>query len=229
MIENAILITGAGQRVGLYLAKQFLKQGKPVLFTYKTKRASVRRLIEQGAVGFQVDFTIEKQVFELLAKIKEQVSSLSLLIHNASVWVNDESLTADSFQEMVVVHQLAPYQITSGLVEQLQASTQRANVIAITDSKAKQGHADFVAYLGTKSALKTMMDSFAKKLAPQIKVNTIAPGLVIFNPQDSEAYKRQRLQEMAIPLEPCEQTIMNAIAFLIKSPNSTGSTVELGS
>ncbi len=228
MIENSILITGAGQRVGLFLAKHFLKQGEQVFFTYKTPRAEVRELIKQGAVGFKVDFTNEQQVGKFLIEIKKQVTSIKLLIHNASVWLKDSDIDNNLFKEMVALHQLVPYQITMQLVEELKACQGRANVIAIADSKIKAGHKDFAAYLSTKAALKTMMDSFAKKLAPNIKVNTISPGLVVFNKHDSIEYKKQRLQKLAIPIEPTEQTILNAVEFLLKSPNSTGSNIELG-
>lgn len=228
MVENVILITGAGQRVGLYLAKHFLKQGKTVFFTYKTPRADVDVLRSLGATGFQVDFTDSQQVTSFLQCFKEQVFSVSLLVHNASIWLKDERLDSALYNKMIAVHQLAPYQITLGLADKLRASSERADVVAITDGKAKLGHADYVAYLGTKSALNSMMNSFAKKLAPDVKVNTIAPGLVVFNQEDTEEYKQKRLQEMAIPIEPTEKTIVNAVEFLINSPNSTGSTIELG-
>jgi len=228
VVNDAVLITGAGQRIGFFLANYFIKKGKAVFFTYKTNRPKVAELIKKGAVGFKVDFTDEAQINTFLSQIKKQVNSIELLIHNASIWVKDDDLNAELYQEMIAVHQFAPYQITNELVEQLNASSILANVIAISDAKIKNGHHDCAAYLGTKSALKTMMDSFAKKYAPKIKVNTIAPGLIIFNENDSEAYKKQRLQEMAIPIVPTEQVILDAINFLINSPNSTGSTIEIG-
>jgi len=222
-----ILITGAGQRIGLFLAKEFIKQGEKVCFTYKTPRATVDDLVQKGAVGFQVDFTKEKQVNDFLKAFKTQVGSVKLLVHNASIWTKDEAMTPTSFKEMIAVHQLAPYQITTELTDQLKAYQGTADIIAIADSKIKSGHKDFVAYLSSKSGLKTLMDSFAKKLAPQIKVNTISSGLVIFNENDSEGYKKQRLAEMAIPLEPTEKVMLDAVQFIMKTPNTTGSNLEL--
>lgn len=228
MVNNAVLITGAGQRIGLFLATYFVNKGYPVLFTYKTERPNVQNLIDKGAVGFKVDFTDERQINCFLEKIEKQVKSISLLIHNASIWIKDEDLGLDLYQEMVAVHQIAPYQITQALASRLKAADKLADVIAISDIKYKNGHQDFAAYLSTKAALKSMMDSFAKKYSPKIKVNTIAPGLVIFNDEDSEEYKKQRLQQMAIPVEPTEQVILDAVKFLIASPNSTGTTIEIG-
>lgn len=228
MMKNVILITGAGQRIGLYLAKSFLKRQDKVFFTYKTNRPEVDILKAQGAIGFKVDFTKKEQVEDFLVSINTQVESVKLLIHNASIWVKDECVNTSLFNDMVAVHQIVPYQITMGLEHKLKAYKNTANIIAISDSKIKGGHQDFAAYLSTKSALKTLMDSFAKKFAPHIKVNTIASGLVIFNKDDTSDYKAKRLRAMAIPIEPKEQTILNAIDFLVNSPNSTGSTIELG-
>ncbi|HIE40417.1 MAG TPA: SDR family NAD(P)-dependent oxidoreductase, partial [Thiomicrorhabdus sp.] len=84
-IHNAVLITGAGQRIGYYLAKSFLqKTAYPVLFTYRTKHQEVDELQALGAVGFQVDFTSMDEREVLIKKVEKKVKSLRAVIHNAS-------------------------------------------------------------------------------------------------------------------------------------------------
>lgn len=229
MFENAVLITGAGQRVGFEIAKQFIAtQDFPVLFSYRTERQEVAELKALGAVGFQVDFTQQDSFDKFCENINEQVSSLRLLVHNASIWQKDAELTTTQFNEMFLLHQLIPYSLTLHLEKQLLSNSIVADVIAISDCKIATGHADYAAYLSTKAGLATLMDSFAKKFAPNIKVNTVATGLVMFNKDDSADYRANRLSQMALPIEPGAEVIWNAIQFLMNSQNATGSTVELG-
>ncbi len=229
MFESAVLITGAGQRVGYELAKRFLAESPyPVLFTYRTHRVQVDELESLGAIGYQVDFTDSIALKAFIGQFQEQVKSLRLLVHNASLWQKDSELSAEGFASLFQVHQQTPYQLTLALQEMLIACDEVADVVAISDCKIKEGAADYAAYLSTKAGLKTLMDSFAKQFAPKVKVNTIASGLIMFNEADSAEYRQQRLAKMALPVEPGVEVIWNAIIFLMNSANTTGSTIELG-
>ena len=230
MISDAILITGAGQRIGEYLAQQFLAQHQSVVFTYRTERPAVDALKAQGALGFQVDFTQPEQLTQFLQDLPQQVSSLRAVVHNASLWLPDSKIkTADMLSDLMTVHISAPYQINQACEPLLRKSqTAVTDIIALSDAKVSKGHADYAGYLASKAGLESLTLSFAKAFAPNIKVNTIAPGLVIFNEGDSEAYKKARLAESAIPVEPGMDSIWQAVQFLMNSPSATGSTVSLG-
>ncbi len=231
MLKDAVLITGAGQRIGLYLAKQFLAQGQVVVFTYRTERPAVDELKAQGALGFQVDFTDSASLNTFLQRLPQLVVSLRAVVHNASLWATDAQVDAQPglLADLLAVHVDAPYRINQAcrpLLEKTSATT--ADIVALTDVKVANGHADYAAYLASKAGLASLTQSFAQAFAPRIKVNNIAPGLVIFHPEDSEAYRQKRLAESAIPVEPGEVSIWQAVRFLMGSPNATGSTVSLG-
>lgn len=231
ILNDAVLITGAGQRIGLYLAKQFLAQGQSVVFTYRTERPAVEELKAQGALGFQVDFTDSASLDTFLQRLPQQVVSLRAVVHNASLWATDVQVDANPglLADLLAVHVEAPYQINQTcrpLLEKTSAAI--ADIVALTDVKVADGHADYAAYLASKAGLASLTQSFAQAFAPHIKVNNIAPGLVIFHPEDSDAYRQKRLAESAIPVEPGEASIWQAVRFLMDSPNATGSTVSLG-
>ncbi len=230
-LKNAVLITGAGQRIGFYLAEAFLKQGfYPVVFTYRTFRSNVQKLIDQGAQGFQVDFTEKSSLTEFLNALPEQVESLRAVVHNASLWSKEASVEdfSESFQDMVSVHMHAPYLINKSCYSLLKKSTlQLKDIIAITDAKVEQGAEGQIAYLATKAGLKSITKSFAKSFSPEVKVNEILPRLVIFNKEDSEIYKQKRLADMDIPLEPGAEIIWQSVQYLMSLPNTTGTSLRL--
>ncbi len=231
MLDNAIFISGAGQRIGLYLAKQFLIETEfPVVFTYRTERPGVRELLEMGALGIQVDFDDDSAIESILAVVQSQVKSLRALIHNASTWADDQQVAAQPalFSSMYRVHVELPYQLNLTLQPLLQASaTATSDIVAITDSSIDIANDTHIAYVASKTAMQSMVQNFAKSYAPAIKVNAIAPGLILFNEGDSEAYKQQRLAQSAIGIEPGPEVIWQALYFLLHNPYITGTTLPV--
>lgn len=227
MLNNAIVITGAGQRIGLYLAKQFLTlTDYPVVFSYRTHRVGVDELLALGAIGIQVDFTEANSIESFFNKLTAQVSSIRGVIHNASVWAKDAQIENDAslFDAMLKLHIEVPYRLNNQLKPLMDRCDQPLkDIISITDSTvANDTH---IAYSASKAGLQDMTKNFAKKYAPEIKVNSIAPGLILFNEDDSESYKKRRLAQSAIRIEPGADVIWQTVQYLMKSPYITGETI----
>lgn len=231
MLEEAVFITGAGQRIGLHLAKQFLAQGKfPVVFTYRTRHAAVDELEALGATGIQVDFTEPKAVDEMLALLDIEVSSLRAVIHNASIWANDEMIAKDPslYAAMFQLHVEVPYRLNLALEPYLKRSrSDLKDIISLSDSSVSGAAGDYAAYLASKAALQVMSRNFAQKFAPDIKVNDIAPGLIMFNEDDSDAYKRNRLDRSLMGVEPGPNVVWEAVQYLMNSAYTTGVSLPL--
>lgn len=231
MLQEAILITGGGRRIGRYLVEQFLEQGThPVVFTYRTPRPEVEALQEKGAVGIQVDFNHTDAVEKLVSEVQSRVGSLRALIHNASVWADDQTVaqSPQRLTEMTRLHIEVPYCLNLALHELLLASqSPLKDVIALTDASVEGANGDYSAYLASKAGLQNLSKNFAKKWAPQIKVNSIAPGLILFHPQDDEAYRKRRLQQSALGIEPGESVIWQAVQYLMNSSYTTGITLPV--
>lgn len=230
MLKNAILITGAGQRIGLYLANKFMAETNyPVVFTYRTPRSEVDELMSLGAKGYQVDFCDQSALADFLVNLKDDVSSMRALIHNASLWIPETKVTSSTYQQMFDVHMKAPYDITNACIPLLQNCVEEMkDIIALTDWKAQRGHENYISYLSTKAGLESLMQSFARKLAPDIKANSVSPALVMFNEGDTDDYKKSRLEEMANPREIGPQAIWDAVQFLMKSAHASHTKIELG-
>lgn len=226
-LENAILITGASQRIGSHLVERFLQAGDyPVIFTYRTYQPKVDELVKLGALAIQSDFCQAGALEQLIATLNQQVTSLRAIIHNASLWLDDR--VENSFDQQWQVHVKAPYMLNEGLADLLNASTSPLkDIISLTDASLVRGGAYQVGYFASKAALQNMALSFAKRFAPDIKVNDIAPGLIEFNKHDSAEYKARRLKEMLISIEPGMDVIWQAVNYIMQSPYTTGSSLKL--
>ncbi len=230
MNNEPILITGVAKRVGLHLAHTFLDRGMPVIGTYRASRSSLAALEEKGAELYQCDFDHDAQIDELVSAVKQHHSCLRALIHNASDWLPDNAdlSAADILRRMMQVHVSAPYQLNLALEPLLSASTaNHADIIHVGDYVSSRGSKKHIAYAASKAAQDNLTLSFAAKLAPKVKVNSIAPALILFNPDDDEEYRHKALSKSLIQHEAGLDEFQQAIDFLMQSNYVTGRVLPL--
>lgn len=238
LLQDVIFITGGGQRIGAFLVKQFLAETNyPVVFTYRTPRIQVDELVSLGAVAIQVDFMGEDVLPDLVKSIQARVGSLRGVIHNASLWLPDSEgvnklrevgVENDCFESLFQLHVRTPYYLNNALQSLLEKSTSPLkDIISISDYSVERASSEHIAYLASKAALQNMCKGFAKKFAPIIKVNDIAPALILFNEGDSEPYKQNRLAQSALGIEPGPMVVWQAVQYLMNSPYTTGTILPL--
>lgn len=229
--KNAIFITGAGQRVGAFLVRQFIqKTDFPVVFTYRTHHSEVDELIALGALGIQADFNDLTQLPGLVEQVQTHCESLRLVIHNASLWLNDEQAPplSEKYAELFKVHVEVPNYLNQHLHSLLLASSSSLkDIISLSDYSVTKVQDTHIAYLSSKAALQNLSQGFAKKFAPEIKVNDIAPALIKFNQGDNKDYKIKRLAQAALPIEPGYEVVWQAVQYLMNSNYTTGSSLQL--
>ncbi len=230
MLHDAILLIGGGQRLGLYHAERILDHGWPLILTYRTPRPSIEHLVSRGAIAIQADISHAAGIEACIQAIQQQVVSLRAIIHNASLWLDDAHLAQHpaELDAMLHVHIHAPYRINLACENLLRAgSAALGDIIHISDTGVRSGDAQHAAYMASKAALENLSLSFAARFAPHIKVNTLAPGLILFNPADDPAYRQCRLAESALGFEPGADVVWQAIEFLLNNPYTTGTTLSV--
>jgi dihydromonapterin reductase/dihydrofolate reductase len=229
-MNGAILITGVGKRVGLHLARTFLGRGVPVIGTYRTERPALSALRDQGADLYACDFDVDGQVEELIHAVSANYPELRAIIHNASDWMPDDCDLPPAYimQRMMRVHASAPYQINLALAPQLQASGNgMADIIHIGDYVSSRGSKKHIAYAASKAAQDNLTLSFAASLAPKVKVNSIAPALVLFNEGDGAAYRKKALGKSLMQREGGLDEFQQTVDYLLESAYVTGRILPL--
>ncbi len=229
-MSEAVLITGVGRRLGYLLAEHFLAQGRQVIGTYRTLRDEIRVLEKQGAELLPCDFYNKSEIDALIARVREKHTSLRALIHNASDWVPDAQDEDDpsAITRMMQIHVNAPYQLNRSLRGLLANSqNETADIIHVTDYISERGSQKHVAYAASKAALSNLTLSFAAKYAPEIKVNSIAPALLLFKEDDAEEYKIKTLKKSLMQKEGGAGEFIAAVEYLMQSGFVTGRTMAL--
>lgn len=227
MSDNApILITGASQRLGLHCVKRFLDAGQAMIISYRQERAEIDELRQLGVQCIQADFATEFGILDFIAKVNEATPSLRAIIHNASLWVVEDGADTAAFNQMINVHLLTPYLINHHCAPLLMQSAQ-ADIIHITDDVIRKGSAKRIAYSASKAGLDNLTLSFAASLAPHIKVNSLAPALIMLQPDDDEDYQRRATAKSVMGNVPGPEVIYQSIRYLLDTPYVTGTTLTV--
>lgn len=228
MTQRVALITGAGRRFGFELAKALLSEGYLVLAHYNTSKAGVDELESMGAVGIQADLADLKQVQTLIQTVQKQTLKLDLLVNNASCFftneVVDESLA--HLDAVFRVHTMTPYLLISGLRNELKESG-AALVLNITDIYVDSPSTDYLAYCAAKAGLANLTAGFAKALAPEIRVNAIQPGPILFLPEHDSEHRRTVLEQTPLKVEGGLQPMIDTVRFLRDNPFITGESIKV--
>lgn len=222
-MTQRVLITGGSRRLGLHLTEQFLQQGWHVLVLTRQPSDALDRLacdrLDVEIVSYSSESSLQKAIAPWLAE------PLDLLIHNASLFDKDAHHTDDSvafYDRLYQVHMRMPMLLNEWFSDALAASD-NGNIIHMTDIYAETPNPAFALYCSTKAALENLSKSYAMKLAPKVRVNTIQPGPLKFLPDHSEAEKQSVLAGTLIPIEAGFEPIFTTIQYIINNPFVTGS------
>ena len=131
-------------------------------------------------------------------------------------------------RRMMAVHVPAPYRLNLELAPLLEAwEPGPADIIHMGDYVSGRGSRKHIAYAASKAAQDTLTLSFSARLAPKVKVNSIAPALVIFNEGDDEAYKSRAREKSLMQREAGLDEFQRTVDYLMDSVYVTGRILHM--
>ncbi|CAG9296395.1 SDR family oxidoreductase [Celerinatantimonas diazotrophica] len=221
-------ITGIGHRLGYYLACQLLEKGYKVSGHYHQERPNIELLRDQGVTLFQADFCQENSVKDFIGELSH-IQQLDVLIHNASAFFPNQSdpwQQAEDLTKLVAVHMQVPLLITEVLKQAL-SNSDNGCIVAMTDIYVHHPNEHYSAYCASKSGLDSLMQSYARLLAPSVRVNCIEPGPILFLPEHSEAYRQQVMQQTLLNCEGGFEPIWQTLQMILQNQFLTGARIAV--
>lgn len=227
-MTKTALVTGAGRRFGFEVAKALIKDGYKVFAHYNSSKDGVDELSQLGAEPIQANFARQHEVKEMVTQIKKNSSKLDLLINNASCFFDNDTVDNDSeaLEAVFQVHNIAPYLLITGLQQQL-SNSDNGLIINITDIYTDKPSTNYIAYCAAKAGLANMTQAFAKALAPDVRVNAIQPGPILFLPEHDNEHKMQVLDETPLRVEGGLEPMIDTVRFLRDNPFLTGESIKV--
>ena len=219
------LITGGSRRLGLYLTEHLLADGWQVTVLTRSSSAELDRLRGERLNIVTLDYYQLDQIKTFCQQMAAQ--PLDLLIHNASLFVSDvDTGSSEAFSQLFHIHMQLPALLNTELAAAL-ARSDNGNIIHMTDIYAENPNSDYALYCATKAGLENLSKSFAKRLAPQVRVNTIQPGALKFLPDHSDASKKQVLKDSLLPHEAGFEPIFQTVQYLLANNFITGTAIKV--
>jgi dihydromonapterin reductase/dihydrofolate reductase len=230
---SMILITGASQRLGLYLVESFLRSGWSVLAATRSSSDALNQL--EMTFSKLIVYQVEKYNQDTGRQLADWVShmdfTLNAVVNNASLYAKDNEVLAKediAFQDFVDIHLMFPESLVRTLYKNV-SRTQHSNcsIINITDIYVDNPNEEYALYCASKAGLENLTRSMAKKYAPIFRVNSLKPGPIKFLDEHSEFEKKTVLKQTLIPIESGFEPIFLGVRYLIDNFYVTGSSIYI--
>jgi NAD(P)-dependent dehydrogenase (short-subunit alcohol dehydrogenase family) len=229
------LITGSAVRIGAALARHLAQQGWNIAIHCNRSHEEAEALAEEirnkgrQAIVMVGNLSNTTAVERIFPTVVEHLGIPSLLINNASLFEKDglESYTEESLQQHFAVNLFAPLALTRDFRKHLPKG-QKGNVIHLTDGmKGWSLSATYLTYSLSKLALEETVALLVRELAPDIRINAIAPGPTLPGKEDDDTTfaKLEKLVPAGVNSSPEE--VCRAVDFILQTPSLTGQVIRL--
>lgn len=232
--ENCALVTGAARRLGRAIAEDLARAGWPVGVHYQASEADALSLVAEieafggRAAAVQANLADIQALPALIEDCAKALGPVTVLVNNAAcfAWDWPDDFDEAGWTRHHEVNLRAPVFLTQAFAKALPGGAE-GNVINLIDQKVHALNPHYFTYTIAKSALWTATRTLAQALAPQIRVNAIAPGPVLpFEGQSDEDFAREcydTLLKRPVPMHDITATVR----FLLQTGSITGQMIAL--
>jgi NAD(P)-dependent dehydrogenase (short-subunit alcohol dehydrogenase family) len=219
------LVTGAARRLGRVMAVALADAGADVVVHYRTSADDARNTVAaieatgQRAVALQADVASARDVARLISDTERAFGRLDILVNSAATFVRRPVLeiSEEEWDHVLAVNLKGPFLLSQAAVPLLR--TGGGVIVNLNDLSALQPWRSFAHHAVSKAGLLHLTRIFARALAPDIRVNSIAPGTVLPAPA-YEGVDDSRKRVLHRAGEPAD--VVGALLYLIESDFVTG-------
>ena len=235
-MKKTIFITGAAKRIGKEIALCFSEMGWNIIIHYNSSKNDAQVLADEingnnpgSAITVQGNLDVKEDVEKVINEVRDAFPTIDLLINNASTFYPTpiEDISEEHWDKLVGSNLKGPLFLIKGLKDKLKES--KGSIINITDTNLSKGVANYSIYSAAKAGLESITKGLARELAPDIKVNAIAPGAMLEPPDVTWTEEQKSEVISSIPLNRMgsEKDISEAVKFLAKSNYITGQIIKV--
>jgi pteridine reductase len=227
-----VLVVGATGRLGVAIARALTARGDKVLLTarHAGRLGDLGAALPAGSVNATIACDLrEEDAPEQITAAVRAAGGLDDLVLACGPFPRTplDALRRQDLQETLTVHAIAPLLLVSALADDLAA--RNGAVVGLADAGVMRPFTNHVAYLTAKGALQTGLRALAVELAPQVRVNVVALGIVADPEADADPLRTHRLAARS-PLgrfgTPAE--VVHAVLSLLDATWSTGEIWGIG-
>lgn len=181
-----VLVTGGSRGIGAACCRLFAAGGAWVAVHYHRAEDEARKVLdglagagERDHLAIRADLADRAETAALFGSIEEAWSGLDVLVNNAGIWVRNPlaSFDAERLDTTLAVNLTGPILCAVEGLELLRRGVE-PSIVNVSSTAGQRGEADYSPYAASKGALIALTKSWAAELAPDVRVNAVAPGWV---------------------------------------------------
>lgn len=230
------LITGAGRRIGACVARSWHAAGGCVAITYRSSAAEAEALVADlngqrpdSAVAIRNNLVEVQTLQPLVQQVLDRFSRLDLLVNNASTFYPTPmgQITEENWDDLIGTNLKGPMFLSQAATPALRES--RGLIINMLDIHARRPLAHHYVYCAAKAGFSMFTLSMARGLGPEVRVNGIAPGPILWpEGDDDEALKAKIIANTALKRMGEPQDVASLVLYLAtQAPYITGQIIAV--
>jgi len=233
---KTFLISGAAKRIGAAIARGLHESGANVIIHYRNSSTEALQLAidlnnqrPESAYTLQADLNDLNKIKAIIKEIESEHSSLDGLINNASSYYATPFLEANSqdWDDLFNSNVRSAFFLTQACYQMLKKSN--GSVINLVDVNTHKPLPKHSVYCASKAALDMLTLSLAEELAPEVRVNAIAPGAILWSEDElkDDQFRQKRLANVPLATKGHPDNIVNAVKYLLSADYVTGQTIAV--
>jgi len=234
---KVVLITGGAKRVGAAICRRLHAAGANLMLHYRASagearllQAELNRTRADSVALIQADLLEQKTLPSLVEQTVQRFGRLDALVNNASSFYPSPvgEITTAVWDDLMGTNLRAPMFLSQAAAPALR-KTQGA-IVNIVDIHAERPLKNYVVYSVAKAGLAALTRSLARELAPEVRVNAVAPGPILWpeNASFDEVSRQRIISHTLLKREGAPDDIAKAVHFLLaEATYVTGETIRV--
>ena len=229
--KKIALVTGGSKRIGASICEELHKSNINVMIHYKNSKEDALHLkdklnkIRSNSTDIvQGDLFKTESYEKIISNVIKRFGQLDYLVNNASSYFPTQigNLNEDDWSDLISTNLKAPLFLCQAAAKFLKEK--KGSIVNITDANENNPKKNYIIYNLTKSGLVSLTRSLAVDLAPNVRVNAVAPGAILWpeDGQESEVgYRENLISQTFLKKQGAPKNIAKAVFFLLSSATYT--------
>jgi pteridine reductase len=223
-LQKIVLITGAARRIGAQMTKTFHAAGYGVVVHYRHSRSEADELVqllnnkrEHSAWAIKADLQSVQKIEQMVDQVITMHGRLDVLINNASTFyptpVGDAN--ESEWNDLMGSNLKAPFFVSKVAFKALKKT--KGCIVNIVDIYAKRSLVDYPIYSTSKAGLYALTESLAKELAPDVRVNGVSPGAILWPESQATELTDSIVEKIPLQRQGAPSDIAETVLFLAQN------------
>ena len=228
------LVTGGAKRVGKAIVEALAARGCHLVVHYHRSQTqaeeTVRQLQAAGhrSIALQADITKEDEVEAMIEAAISHFGRIDILVNNAALFYRTpvETLSIEDWERVMDVNLTGTF-LCAHKIGLRMREWGWGHIINIADVAGLRPWADYIPYSVSKACVLTFTQGLAMELAPQVMVNAVIPGPVLFQEDTPDSVQQREIDKTLVKRAGSPEDVAQVVVFVAESDYSTGSSFHV--